>query len=107
MKLSARQNARLRQRLALLCGQQGLTGRALAAKAGLSIGTVRSVGRTSSGPTLGTLLALAKALGVSSLDQLLGPSGMHLLRNLDQLEHDAGEATVTLVMGCDTAETPR
>jgi transcriptional regulator with XRE-family HTH domain len=102
--LSARQNARLRQRLQALAKREGLSERALAGRAGLSIGAVRSVGGTAAGPTLGTLLALAKALRLQSIDQLLGPSATSLMARHDRLEGAVGEPTMTIVMGADEAQ---
>lgn len=104
MTLTARQNARLRARVKALTKREGLSERALAVRAGVSIGAVRSVGRTAAGPTLGTLLALAKALRLQSLDQLLGPSGSALMARQDQLEATVGEAAMTVVMAIDEAQ---
>lgn len=101
-RISARQNARLKERLVLLCRERGLSVRSLAARAGVSIGAVRGFGRSPFGPTLGTLLALAEALDLKSIDELLGPSGSSLLRHLPRLEREAGQAPMTVVMGCDT-----
>lgn len=98
VKLTARQNARLRERVRALAKREGLSERGLADKAGLSVGAVRTVGGTDAGPTLGTLLALAKALGLRSIDDLLGPSAMTLLANQDQLEAAVGEPAMTVVM---------
>lgn len=74
--LSARQNARLRERLNELLAARGMSERRLAEVAGVSIGSVRSIGRTPGGPTLGTLLAIARALSLDSLDSLLGASAL-------------------------------
>jgi transcriptional regulator with XRE-family HTH domain len=98
VKLTARQNARLRQRVKALAKREGLSERGLADKAGLSIGAVRTVGGTAAGPTLGTLLALTKALHLQSIDELLGPSATALLANQDRLEGAVGEPAMTLVM---------
>ncbi len=99
--LSARQNARFRERIRALAEREGLSDRALAERAGLSIGAIRSLGGTAAGPTLGTLLALAKALRVQSLDQLLGPSAATLMAKHDRLEAEAGEPSMTIVMSAD------
>lgn len=69
-----------------LCEREGLSKRALAHKAHISIGAVRSVGTTETGPRLGTLLALTRALELQSIDQLLGPWSIALLTADDQLE---------------------
>ena len=100
-RLSARQNARLRERLLALCEREGLSERALAAKAGLSVGAVRSIGRTETGPTLGTLLALSRALELQSIDQLLDPSSTALLSAHDELESQVGEGTIRILMRTD------
>jgi transcriptional regulator with XRE-family HTH domain len=97
-KLTARQNARLRERMLALAKREGLSERGLADKAGLSIGAVRTVGGTEAGPTLGTLLALAKALGLQSIDELLGPSATAVWANQDRLEATVGEPAMTAVM---------
>ena len=101
VRLSARQNARLRERLAALCEREGLSERALATKAEISIGAVRSIGKTETGPTLGTLLALTRALRLQSIDQLLGPSPTALLTAHDQLEIEVGEDAMHAVMLTD------
>lgn len=104
VRLTARQNARLRERVRALAKREGLTVRGLADKAGLSIGAVRTVGGTKGGPTLGTLLALSKALRLDSIDELLGPSGTALLANQDELEAAVGEPAMTVVMKCGTTQ---
>ena len=101
VKLSARQNARLRERIQALAKREGLSERGLAEKAGLSVGAVRTVGGTVAGPTLGTLLALTKALRLQSIDELLGPSATALLANQGELEAVVGEPAMTVVMGVD------
>lgn len=85
-----------------LAQREGLSERGLAVKAGLSVGAVRTVGGTEAGPTLGTLLALSKALRLHSIDELLGPSAMALLVNQDQLEGAVGEPAMTVVMNIET-----
>jgi hypothetical protein len=104
VKLTARQNARLRERVRALAKREGLSERGLAEKAGLSIGAVRTVGGTDAGPTLGTLLALSKALRLQSIDELLGPSATALLANQDQLEAAVGEAAMNVVMKTGTTQ---
>ncbi len=101
VRLTARQNARLRERVLALAEREGLSERGLADKAGLSIGAVRTVGGTVAGPTLGTLLALTKALRLQSIDELLGPSATTLLANQDQLEAAVGEPALIVVMSTD------
>lgn len=69
------------------------TQRGLATKTGLGIGTVRELLAGSSDPTLGTLLAVAKALELGSIEQLLGPSGTETLLALqEQAENNAAVA---------------
>jgi hypothetical protein len=104
VRLTARQNARLRERVLALAEREGLSERGLAEKAGLSIGAVRAVGGTVAGPTLGTLLALTKALQLQSIDELLGPSATALLANQDQLERAVGEPAMTVVMNINVAQ---
>lgn len=106
VRLSARQNARLRERVRVLAEREGLSERGLADKAGLSIGAVRTVGGTTAGPTLGTLLALTKALRLESVDELLGPSATTLLANQDELEAVVGEPAMTVVMSTEIAQGP-
>ena len=101
MRLSARQNARLRERLLAFREREGLSERALASKAGVGIGTVRDIGKTKAGPTLATLLALVEALRLQSVDQLLGPSPTALLTAHDQLEAEMGENTMNILMQTD------
>jgi hypothetical protein len=104
VRLTARQNARLRERVKALAEREGLSARGLADKAGLSIGAVRMVGGTATGPTLGTLLALTKALRLQSIDELLGPSATTLLAKQDQLEAAVGEQAVTVVMNIESTQ---
>lgn len=84
-----------------LAEREGLSERGLADRARLSIGAVRTVGATVSGPTLGTLLALTKALRLKSIDDLLGPSATALLASQDQLEAAVGEAAISVVMNTE------
>jgi len=84
-----------------LCEREGLSERALAAKADISVGTVQSIGRTESGPTLGTLFALTRALELQSIDELLGPSPTALLTAHEQLEVQLGEGAIRVLMRTD------
>lgn len=97
--LSARQNARLKARIKALRQVAGLSTRELAKRAGVGVSTVRSVGMTNAGPTLGTLMALARALGLASIDELLGPSALALMDSADEFESrfgpEAGQAVAT------------
>ena len=101
VELSARQNARLRERLVALREREGLSERALAARAGISVGAVRSVGETKNGPRLATLLALTGALGLQSIDQLLGPSPAALLTVHDRLAAEGGEDAMRALLLSD------
>ena len=104
VRLTARQNARLKEQVSALAKREGLTVRGLAERAGLSVGAVRAVGATDAGPTLGTLLALTRALRLQSIDELLGPSATALLANQDELEAAIGEAAMTVVMMTGTTQ---
>ena len=84
-----------------LCEREGLSERALAARAGISVGAVRSIGETKNGPRLATLLALTRALGLQSIDQLLGPSPAALLIAHDRLEVAVGEGAMHALMLSD------
>lgn len=81
--------------------KQGLSERALAQESRLSVGAIRSVGGTAGGPTLGTLLALARALDLDSIDQLLGPTATSLLANHDLLDESIGHGQLTLLLNAD------
>jgi len=107
VRLSARQNARLRARFTDLRRGQGLSERGLAEQVGLSYGAVRSIGRTVGGPTLGTLLAVARGLNLKSIDELLAPAGLTLLSQHDELEEAIGEPQMTVVMGADLNQGAR
>lgn len=87
-----------------LAEREGLSERGLADRAGLSIGAVRTVGGTVAGPTLGTLLALTKALRLQSIDELLGPPATTLLANQDRLEAAVGEPAMTVVMNTEMTQ---
>ena len=99
--LTARQNAQLRERLAALCEREGLSKRALASKAGISVGAVLSIGTTKAGPKLGTMLALVRALGLQSIDQLLGPSPTAMLTASDRIEVELGDCAMRVLMQTD------
>lgn len=101
VRLTARQNARLRERLLALCEREGLSERALADKADISVGTVQSIGSTESGPTLATLFALTRALGLQSIDELLGPSPTALVTADERLEIQLGEGAICVLMRID------
>lgn len=71
-RLSARQLARVAERLKELRGS-AISQRELARRTGLSPGTIGQIEQGRHEPRLGTLLALRGALGVSSIEELLGP----------------------------------
>ncbi|MFC0080582.1 helix-turn-helix domain-containing protein [Aciditerrimonas ferrireducens] len=71
--LDARQIAHLADRLRTLRLHHGYSMRALADQAGLSSGTVAALERGNVQPTLGTMLSLQMALGLTMLEELLGP----------------------------------
>jgi DNA-binding phage protein len=72
--LNARQNAQLRSNLARVLKSRGLSGRELAAAAGLGAHFVSDIGKNG-GPSLASLLRIVEVLGLNSVDELLGPSG--------------------------------
>lgn len=71
-RLSARQLARVAERLKELRGST-ISQRELARRTGLSARTIGQIEQGRHEPRLGTLLALRGALGVSSIEELLGP----------------------------------
>lgn len=71
-RLTARQLARVAERLKELRGS-AISQRELARRTGLSAGTIGQIEQGRHEPRLGTLLALRRALGVGSIEELLGP----------------------------------
>ena len=69
---SARQAAQVSQRLRWLREERGWAIRELGRRAGLSPSTVGGIERGAQ-PDLGSMLALQRAFGCSSLEELLGP----------------------------------
>lgn len=66
----------LSARLLELLAERGWSRRKLAAQCvGVSIGTVMGVIRGERDPDLGTMLAMVDALGLRSIEELLGPFG--------------------------------
>lgn len=85
------------QRVRELGADRGLKNdAAIEAAAGVSAKTVRGLGSGVQGPTLSTLLALGAALGVDSLDQLLGFSQSAYFARLDSIEGALGSMTEVL-----------
>jgi DNA-binding phage protein len=81
--LSDAQRERLVERVRQLAREAGLlSDRAIAAKAELAPKAMDELARTKGGPTLATLLALCRAVGAYSLDELLGPSAAWSFRDL-------------------------
>lgn len=79
---SARRTARsltrglVAARLQVLMFERGISSvRALAQLSGLGIGTVANLVRGESDPTLSTMLALAAALDLHSIEELIAPLG--------------------------------
>jgi transcriptional regulator with XRE-family HTH domain len=58
--------------------------RSLAAETGLGIGTVMNLWAGRTDPALSTMLALVDALGLRSIDELLGPLGTQTMLELQQ-----------------------
>ena len=71
-RLTARQLARVAERLKELRGS-AISQRELARRTGLSAGTIGQIEQGRHEPRLGTLLALRGALGLGSIEELLGP----------------------------------
>jgi transcriptional regulator with XRE-family HTH domain len=71
-RLTARQLAQVAERLRELRGS-AISQRELARRTGLSAGTIGQIEQGRHEPRLGTLLALRGALGVGSIEELLGP----------------------------------
>jgi DNA-binding XRE family transcriptional regulator len=87
-QLSFAQRKRLADRIRAFAQERGIAGdRGLAAAAGLGEGwRLGSIEKGATGPSLGLLLALCRALGVYSLDQLLGFSATTFFDGVDAVE---------------------
>lgn len=72
--MTARQTAQLCARLKALRVARGYTMRRLAVEAGISSGTVSELESGRIQPALGTMLALQRAFGLSSIEELLAPA---------------------------------
>lgn len=77
--MDARQLARLGERLREL---RTVPQRKLARQTGLSPGTISQIEQGRHEPRLGTLLALRGALGVGSIEELLGPMPSTMLDSI-------------------------
>lgn len=89
-KLTARQSARLAARLRELRGDKSL--RKLAEQASVSPGTIHKLEQGLRDPRLGTMLALRDALGLSSIEELLGPMPSQIFGSLGGLTEEASPA---------------
>jgi DNA-binding XRE family transcriptional regulator len=74
-QLTARQNAQLRRNYKRALSAAELKESELALRLGVARHTLTDLGRSPAGPRLATLLAIARELGLYSIDELLGPSG--------------------------------
>jgi transcriptional regulator with XRE-family HTH domain len=70
-----------------------MTGRELSRRSGVGVGTVFNLLKGGSEPTLGTLVALASALSVTSIEQLIAPCGTELLRDVGGSRPEADRTT--------------
>lgn len=77
--MTARQLARVGERLREL---RKVSQRALAQQTGLSPGTISQIELGRHEPRLGTLLALQGALGVGSIEELMGPMPSTVLESI-------------------------
>lgn len=68
----------LSQQLRALMKARGYSIRRLASESGLGVGTISSLLRGGTEPTLGTMLALVDCLQLASLEELLAPLGTSL-----------------------------
>lgn len=91
-RLSAAARAALAEQLHDLCDDQ-FSRRRLADATGLGIGTIRTLWKGESDPTLGTLLALVEGLGLRSVEELLGPLGTETMIGLQREEGRPAEST--------------
>ena len=83
-RLTAGQRAVLARRVTGLLGERSMTGRGLAEKAGIGVSTVLKLLRAQTDPPLSTLLAIAYALQLSTLDELVAPGGIEVLKGVEQ-----------------------
>lgn len=81
-RLTARQNAQLRANYERARSAVELSEEELARRIGVARHTLTDLGRSSAGPRLATLLAVARELDLYSVDELLGPSGTESLNDL-------------------------
>ena len=83
--MDARQLARVGVRLREL---RKVPQRALARQTGLSPGTISQIEQGRHEPRLGTLLALRAALGVGSIEELIGPMPSTQLESIGLADED-------------------
>lgn len=86
-KLSARESAQIGERLKSLRGKRPL--RDLGEHARLSPSTINQIEHGKRQPKLGTMLALCEALGLHSIEELIGPLPSQTLRPSGELGANA------------------
>jgi transcriptional regulator with XRE-family HTH domain len=82
-RLTARQLAHVAERLRDLRGPT-ISQRELARRTGLSPRTIGQIEQGRHEPRLGTMLALRRALGVASIEELIGPMPSTVLESIGQ-----------------------
>ena len=82
-RLSARQLAHVAGRLRDLRGSE-ISQRELARRTGLSPRTIGQIEQGKHEPRLGTMLALRRALGVASIEELIGPMPSTVLESMGE-----------------------
>ncbi len=82
-RLSARQLAHVAGRLRDLRGTE-ISQRELARRTGLSPRTIGQIEQGKHEPRLGTMLALRRALGVASIEELIGPMPSTVLESIGE-----------------------
>lgn len=87
-RLSARESAQIGERLKSLRGKRPL--RDLGESARLSPSTINQIELGRRQPKLGTMLALCRALGLHSIEELIGPLPSHALRPSGEQGSNAG-----------------
>ena len=80
-RLTARQLAHVARRLRDLRGSE-ISQRELARRTGLSPRTIGQIEQGRHEPRLGTMLALRRALGVASIEELIGPMPSTVLESI-------------------------
>lgn len=88
-RLSARQLAHVAERLRDLRGTE-ISQRELARRTGLSPRTIGQIEQGRHEPRLGTMLALRRALGLASIEELIGPLPSTVLESIGEEVPAAG-----------------